>query len=89
MFNLELNLKSSLRKNFDYGTIDSHLSENLDMEYMLTLIKYLSCAQKLNLDEEEKEECVDEIGDFIARTQNKKTNNKFMEKLTKEYKKYI
>ena len=81
--------KSSLRKNFDYGTIDSHLSENLDMEYMLTLIKYLSCAQKLNLDEEEKEECVDEIGDFIARTQNKKTNNKFMEKLTKEYKKYI
>lgn len=77
--------KSSLRKNFDYGSIDSHLSENLDMEYMLTLLKYLSYTDKLQLDEEEVEECIDEIGDFIAKTQNKKSNNKFMEKITNEY----
>lgn len=80
--------KTSLRKYFDYGAIDSHLSDNLDMEYCLTLIKYLSYADKLNLDEEEIEECVDEIGDFLTKTHNKKSNNKFMEKISKEYEKY-
>lgn len=80
--------KASLRKYFDYGAIDSHLSDNLDMEYCLTLIKYLSYADKLDLDEEEIEECVDEIGDFLTKTQNKRSNNKFMEKISKEYEKY-
>lgn len=80
--------KSSLRKHFDYGTIDSHLSENLDMEYNLTLIKYLSYSKNLNLDEEEIEECVEEIGDFLAKTQNRTSNNKFMEKIANAYKKY-
>lgn len=81
--------KSSLRKHFDYGTIDSHLSENLDMEYNLTLIKYLSYSEQLNLDEEEIEECVEEIGDFIAKTQNRTSNNKFMEKIANAYKSYV
>ena len=81
--------KSSLRKYFDYGAIDSHISDNLDMEYCLTLIKYLSYSEVLDLDEEEVEECVDEIGDFITKMHNKKTNNKFMEKITNEYKKYV
>ena len=59
------------------------------MEYCLTLIKYLSYSKVLDLDEEEVEECVDEIGDFITKMHNKKTNNKFMEKITNEYKKYV
>lgn len=80
--------KAALRKHFGYGTIDSHLSENIDMEYCLTLIKFLSYADKLGLDEEEIEECVDEIGDFLARTHDRKSNNKFMEKIANEYKKY-
>lgn len=80
--------KASLRKHFDYGTIDSHLSENLDMEYNLTLIKYLSYSEKLHLDEEEIEECVEEIGEFLARTQNRISNNKFMEKIANAYKQY-
>ena len=80
--------KSSLRKHFDYGTIDSHLSENLDMEYNLTLIKYLSYSDQLNLDEEEIEECVEEIGDFLEKTQNRTSTNKFMEKIANAYKNY-
>lgn len=80
--------KSSLRKLFDYGTIDSHLAENLEMEYNLTLIKYLSCAKELNLDAEEIEECVEEIGDFLNKTRNKASNNKFMEKIANAYKMY-
>lgn len=81
--------KSSLRKNFGYGTIDSRISENLDMEYCLTLIKYLSYADKLNLDDEEIEDCVDEIGEFLEKTRDQKSNNKFMEKIANEYKKYV
>lgn len=81
--------KSALRKHFDYGMIDSHLSENLDMEYNLTLIKYLACSDRLHLDEEEIEECVEEIGDFLARTQSKTSNNKFMEKISNAYKHYL
>lgn len=81
--------KSSLRKHFDHGTVDSHLSENLDMEYNLTLIKYLSYSEKLDLDEEEIEECVEEIGDFLEKTQNRTSNNKFMEKIANAYKHYV
>ena len=58
------------------------------MEYNLTLIKYLSYSDKLDLDEEEIEECVEEIGEFLARTQNKVANNKFMEKIANAYKQY-
>lgn len=80
--------KASLRKYFDYGAIDSQLSDNLDMEYCLTLIKYLSYSDKLGLEDEEIEECMDEIGDFLTKTQNKKSNNKFIEKIANEYEKY-
>lgn len=80
--------KASLRKNFSHGTIDSRISENLDMEYSLTLIKYLSYSDKLGLDEEEIEDSVDEIGDFLTRTHDRKSNNKFMEKVANAYKMY-
>ena len=75
-----------MRKNFSHGTIDSRISENLDMEYSLTLIKYLSYSDKLGLDEEEIEDSVDEIGDFLTRTHDRKSNNKFMEKVANAYK---
>ena len=58
------------------------------MEYCLTLIKYLSYSDKLGLEDEEIEECMDEIGDFLTKTQNKKSNNKFIEKIANEYEKY-
>ena len=59
------------------------------MEYCLTLIKYLSYSNREGLEEEEIEECMAEIGGFLTKTHNKKSNNKFIEKMANKYEKYI
>lgn len=80
---LELTRKErvSLKKHFGYGSIDTHLSENIDMEYYLNLIEYLSFAEELDLDEDDVEIYLDEIKSYLEREKNKTDRCKYLERI--------
>ena len=80
---LELTRKEriSLKKHFGYGSIDTHLSANIDMEYYLNLIEYLSFADELDLDEDDVEVYLDEIKGYLDREKNKTDQSKYIERI--------
>ncbi len=77
----------SLKKHFGYGSIDTHLSANIDMEYYLNLIEYLSFAEELDLDEDDVEIYLDEIKDYLDREKNKTDQSKYLERIDYIYNK--
>lgn len=80
---LELTRKErvSLKKHFGYGSIDTHLSANIDMEYYLNLIEYLDYADELDLDEDDIEIYLEEIKNYLDREKNKTDQSKYLERI--------
>lgn len=79
--------RMSLKKHFGYGSIDTHLSANIDMEYYLNLIEYLSFADELDLDEDDREIYLDEIKTYLDREKNKTDQSKYLERIDYIYNK--
>ena len=77
----------SLKKHFGYGSIDTHLSANIDMEYYLNLIEYLSFAEELELDEDDMEIYMEEIKNYLDREKNKSDQSKYLERIDYIYNK--
>ena len=73
--------RTSLKNNFEVGSIDSQLHDNFAMEYYLTLIEYLSYADKLNLDEDDIEDYKDEINDYIKESKQQIDHNRYIERI--------
>ncbi len=73
--------RTALKNNFEIGSIDSQLYENFAMEYYLTLIEYLSYADKLGLDEEDIEDYREEIEKFINETKRQTDRSKYVDRI--------
>jgi len=83
---LTMDERISLKKHFDYGSIDTHLSDNLNMEYYLALIEYLSFAEELDIDEDDKEDFLDEIKEYLEHEKLASSRNKYVHKIGCVYK---
>ena len=86
---LELTRKErlSLKKHFEFGSIDTHLSANIDMEYYLNLIEYLSFADELALDEDDIEVYLEEIKEYLDREKKATDQSKYIERISFIYNK--
>ncbi|MGN1373328.1 MAG: TIR domain-containing protein [Candidatus Coproplasma sp.] len=73
--------RTSLKNNFEIGSIDSLLYDNFSMEYYLTLVEYLSYAEKLDLDEDDVEDYKDEIQSFIDESTKQVNHSRYVDRI--------
>ncbi len=80
---LEKTLKerSSLRKNFGKGTIDTQLYNNFCMEYYLALVNYLSCADPEDIDEFELMMHRKEIREYLKSVKKDNIENPYLKQI--------
>ena len=72
--------RTSLRNNFEAGSIDTQLFENFEMEYYLCLIESLTYAEDLELDEDDIEDYKDEIARFVEESTRRNDYSRYVER---------
>lgn len=73
--------RTSLKNNFEIGSIDSQLYDNFAMEYYLTLVEYLGYAEKLDLDEDDVDDYIDEIRHYIDESTKQTNHSKYIDRI--------
>ncbi len=61
----------ALKNNFQSGSIDSHLYGTFEMEYYLALAEYLKYASDFGLDEDDVDDYLAEISEFVESAKHK------------------
>lgn len=77
----------SLKRHFEDGMVDTHISENLEMEYYLCLTEYLSYADQLGLAKFDVDDCLDEIKEYIEKTELRTEHNKYIDSIMQSFEK--
>lgn len=73
--------RTSLKNNFEIGSIDSQLYDNFAMEYYLTLVEYLGYADKLELDEDDVDDYKEEIKEYIDQSTKQTNHSKYIDRI--------
>lgn len=79
--NLTKNERVALKRNFEYGSIDSHIIENLEMEYYLCITEYLSYADELELDKFDVSDLLEELREYLRKSKIHKEHNKYIDSI--------
>lgn len=81
---LTKNERVALKRHFEDGMVDSHICENLEMEYFLCITE-LSYAEALGLDKFDVDDYLDEIKSYIGKTEVRFEHNKYIDSIFKSY----
>ncbi|MGN1103282.1 MAG: TIR domain-containing protein [Candidatus Coproplasma sp.] len=73
--------RTSLKNNFEIGSIDSQLYDNFAMEYYLILVEYLHYADRLGLDEDDVDDYKDEIKCYIDKFTKQVNHSKYIDRI--------
>ena len=77
--------RTALKRNFEAGSIDSKISETFSMEYYLTLIEYLKFGKYIDIDEDELDDYMDEIADFVKKSKSETGFSRYIERIDSIY----
>ncbi len=81
--------RTLLKNNFQAGSIDSQLYNTFMMEYYLTLVEYLAYSNKVDMDEDDIEDALDDIGAYITQSKKQIDRTKYIDLIEHMYNKQM